>query len=403
MKKNILAKSALLFTLNGLLLACGNSQTSSSKITLTIWEDDTNIEMLTTVAEEFSAWYATAYPLAPKVEVTFVPESEGKSISNLILDGPSGNGPDIVAFVHDTLGTAVNNGLLDEVPYTAEIEANNSPESVGAFTYENALYAYPYVAESLTVMYDSTKLSSSDLVSFQSLSASGKKIALTSSGDGSAYYTFGLLNDANLFGPNGTTSTSLNLATTQAVANYYSYLHDFSGSIVDTDPDTALALFASGEVAGVISAPYLWSSVKTNLGSNAALAVLPTINGTAERPFSGFKGYGVSKYSKNPTIAHLFARYLTSEDTQYFRFYEKGYLPTYRGSVRIDNAITASPESSVFKASLDQSLAMPNILAMADYWSPMQDACTELWNQKDTIDANGVKTILETATATILS
>ncbi|MCX5774861.1 MAG: extracellular solute-binding protein, partial [Firmicutes bacterium] len=359
--------------------------------------------MLSVVAEEFSAWYAEAYPLAPKVEVTFVPESEGKSVSNLILDGPSGNGPDIIAFVHDTLGTAVNNGLLDPVPYASEITSKNTPESVSAFTFDDVLYAYPYVAESITVMYDSSKLQASDLTSFATLLASGQKMALATTGDGSAYYTFGLFSDAILFGADGTNSTDLNLATEQSVANVYSFLHNYSAAITDTDPDTALSLLGTGEVAAVVTSPYLWSSVKTNLGAHAALATLPMIDGVDQRPFSGFKGYGVSKYSKNPTIAHLFAHYLTTEDSQYYRFHEKGYLPTYVGSSRIDTAIASDPEASVFKASLEKSLAMPNILAMADYWSPMQDACTQLWNEKDMITPTEVQTILESATTTILS
>ncbi len=402
MKKNLLLTSTLILT-GFSLAACGGGTSTETKVTLTLWEDDTNIEMLGVVAEEFSAWYADEYPLAPRVEVTFIPESEGKSFSNLILDGPSGNGPDIVAFVHDTLGTAVNNGLLSPVPYVADITNQNSPESVGAFTYEHTLYAYPYVAESITVMYDKGQLNATDLVSFDSLLASGKKIALTMSGDGSGYYGFGVLNDTVLFGDDGTDPSDLDLATDDAVHNLYSLCHDYANVITDTDPDTALALMGTGEIAGIVTSPYLWDSVQDNLNEDAGIALLPSINGQAQRPFSGFKGYGVSKYSKNPTIAHLFAKYLTSEDSQYFRYFQKGYLPTYVGSTRIDNAIAADPVSSVFKASLANSIPMPNILAMADYWSPMQDAMTEIWNAKATITETEVRTILETATTTILS
>ena len=109
--KNKKLSASMLLIAGAALVACGGGTSTETKVTLTLWEDDTNIEMLGVIAEEFSAWYAAEYPLAPRVEVNFIPESEGKSISNLILDGPSGNGPDIVAFVHDTLGTAVKNGL----------------------------------------------------------------------------------------------------------------------------------------------------------------------------------------------------------------------------------------------------------------------------------------------------
>ena len=152
----------------------------------------------------------------------------------------------------------------------------------------------------------------------------------------------------------------------------------------------------------MVSAPYLWSAVKTNLGTKAALAVLPEIGFATQRPFSGFKGYGVSKYSLNPTIAHLFARYLTSEENQYYRYVQKGFLPTFEGSMRIDEAIAESEEASVFHQSLENSIPMPNILKMADFWAPMQDAWTSLWGLSAPITQEQVEAILITATENIL-
>jgi arabinogalactan oligomer / maltooligosaccharide transport system substrate-binding protein len=397
MKKKILLPLFL-----SLFVASCSPNNPQDLITLTVWEDDTNIEMLEDVAFEFSAYYTQQFPFAPKVRIQFIPESEGKAISNLILDGPSGNGPDIVAFVHDTLGTAVTNGLLSEVLFEQDIVANNEARAVQSFRFNNKLYGYPFVAESITLMYNKQFLQPEEVVSFESLKASGKKIALTMTGDGSAYYTFGLLTDAILFGAQGTQTNQVNIATPQAVDHVYELLTSFRDVIINTDPDTALALMQNGTVAGVVSAPYLWSSVKANLGNQAGIATLPTMNGQSQRPFSGYKGYGVSKYSQYPTIAHLFAQYLTREDNQYFRLVQKGYIPTFVGSSRIDNRIQSSSESAIFATSLSESLPMPNILAMANFWAPMQDAWTELWNNRQTITRSQVETILTQANQTIL-
>ena len=395
-------KQLLLPLFVSLFVASCSPSNPQDLITLTVWEDDTNIPMLEDVAFEFSAYYAQQYPFAPKVRIQFIPESEGKAISNLILDGPSGNGPDVVAFVHDTLGTAVTNGLLSEVLFEQDVIAHNDPQAVQSFRFNNKQYGYPFVAESITLMYNRQFLQPEDVVSFSSLKSSGKKIALSTTGDGSAYYTFGLLTDAILFGALGTQANNVNMATPQAVDHVYELLTTYRDVIINTDPDTALALMQNGTVAGVVSAPYLWSSVKANLGSQAGIATLPTINGQTQRPFSGYKGYGVSKYSKHPTIAHLFAQYLTREDNQFFRLVQKGYIPTFTGSDRIDNRISLNTESTVYASSLSQSLPMPNILAMANFWAPMQDAWTELWNNRQTITRTQVETILIQANQAIL-
>lgn len=388
----------------GILFSCnGGNNNTGGKVVITMWEDDTNIEMLTALTEEFSAWYAASFPKASPVEVKFIPESEGKSISNLQNDGPAGNGPDIVAFVHDTLGTAVSHDLLSPVLSDGNIKKDNDVNAVNAFSMNDILYAYPYVAESITLMYDNTQLTAGDVVSFDTLLASGKKIALTMTGDGSGYYPFGLFTDAVLFGESGTDSDDLDLAADETVDNLFGIYRTFAGVIEDTDPNTALSLLTNKQVAGIITAPYLWDSVKENLGTKAGIAKLPSINGISQRPFSGYKGYGVSKHSKNPTISHLLANYLTSEDSQYYRYVMKGYLPTYVGSARLDEAINSDEVSSVFYDSLSDSLPMPNIIEMGKYWAPMQDAMTYMWDNRSTITKAQITAQLNTAVSNILA
>lgn len=395
-------RARLLILFGVLLIGCTGQSSTSNKITLTMWEDDTNIEMLEVLAEEFSAWYANSFPKAAPVEVKFIPESEGKSISNLQNDGPAGNGPDIVAFVHDTLGTAVSHDLLSPVIFSEEIRQENEEHAIQAFTMNNTLFAYPYVAESLTLMYDKTQLTALDVVSFSSLLASGKKIALTMTGDGSGYYPFGLFTDSLLFGEDGTNPRALNFSNEETVNNLYEVYHTYASIIEDVEPNTALTLLETKQIAGIISAPYLWVSVKENLGAKASIAKLPTINGLSQRPFSGFKGYGVSKHSKNPAIAHLLAKYFSSEDSQYYRYMTKGYLPTYLGSSRIEEAISNNEVSSVFYASLEDSIPMPNIIQMGNYWAPMQDTLTYLWNNRATLTKEQIISQLNIAKENIL-
>ena len=390
-----------LLTLSG----CSNNSSASStsdKITITIWEDESNISVVSTLCEYFLADYYKKYPLAPKIEIKIIAQAEASAVEGLQVAGPAGNGPDIFAFVHDTLGTAVNSGLISENIYASKLEEVQSEDALNAFTYEGVLYGYPITAESLTVMYDKSKITAEQLASFDSIKSANKKIAWTVSNTNSGYYLFGLFTDSVLFGEDGTDEDVIDLNTTKTVNNLYSFYRDYSGVIENATVNEGFSLLQTGEVVGIISSPYLWADVKNALGENAAIAVLPKINGENQRPFSGYKGYGVNRYSKNPTIAHMLAEYLSSEEAQYLRLVEKEYLPTI-SSDRIEKYISNSSSLQVFKQSLDNSITMPNILKMGSYWSPMQDVMTELWNARTSITKNLIDEKLQSAESLIKS
>ncbi len=392
----------LVFSVIFTLFGCKKDDEVSDKVTITIWEDESNEAVITTLCEYFLADYYQKYPLAPKIEIKFIAQAEASAVEGLQTAGPAGNGPDIFAFVHDTLGTAVNSGLIAANIYTKELMAIQTEEALKAFTYENVLYGYPITAESLTVMYDSSKISAQELVSFDTIKTANKKIAWTVSNTNSGYYPFGLFTDAILFGADGTNAKELNLATPKTVANLKQFYTNYASIIENATVTEGFSLLQTGEVAGIISSPYLWSDVKNALGSNAAIAVLPMINGENQRPFAGYKGYGVNRYSKNPAIAHMLANYLASEEAQYLRLIEKEYLPTV-SSERIETYLSKSASLQVFQTSLNNSITMPNILKMGSYWSPMQDVMTELWNNRASLTEAMIEEKLNSATATIKS
>ena len=402
--KKVTSFLLLVMSIFGLFVlgSCGGSSNENGKITITIWEDESNEEVVNTLCEYFLADYYQKYPLAPKIEVNIIAQAEASAVEGLQTAGPAGNGPDIFAFVHDTLGTAVNAGLISENIYASKLAKNQSSDALNAFTYEGVLYGYPITAESLTVMYDKTKISAQELASFDALKNANKKIAWTVSNTNSGYYPFGLFTDSVLFGEDGTAKDVINLATTKTVDNLYSFYHDYSTVVENATVTEGFSLLQTGEVAGIVSSPYLWADVKNALGNNAAIAVLPTINGENQRPFSGYKGYGVNRYSQNPAIAHMLAEYLSSEEAQYLRLIEKEYLPTI-SSERIDTYISKSESLQVFKASLDNSITMPNILKMGSYWSPMQDVMTELWNNRNSLTKDIIKEKLQSAETSIKS
>ncbi|MFA5660189.1 MAG: extracellular solute-binding protein [Bacilli bacterium] len=389
---------ALLLTL--LLVGCKAS--ADNKINIVIWEDDNNHTLIHDLLDNYQASYIDKYPDAPALTFTLLAEQESKAVSALGLQAPSGQGPDIFAFVHDTLSSAVTNNLIAEVLYDKEISLSHSLDSVSAFTFNQKLYGYPITAESLTLMYDKRVFSAAEVTSFENIKTSGKKIVLdVANNDSSAYYTFSFMTDAVLFGENGNNPALFDLNTAASAANLLALTKDYRSSIVAATPDSSLAILETNEAGAVISSPYLWPKFKEAVGeSNAGIAVLPTLNGDPLRPFSGYKGYGVSRYAKNPHVAHDVARYLTNELAQRLRFSQKGILPTFV-SPTITNLVANDPVASVYQQSATYSLLMPNITQMGSFWAPANDAVTSIWNLGTNATLAEVSGLLAAATTTI--
>jgi|LSQX01.1.fsa_nt_gb arabinogalactan oligomer/maltooligosaccharide transport system substrate-binding protein len=403
MKRKLINSLSMALIALPLLAGCSGE---TEAIKLVVWEDQSNIEMLETIADEFIAFYKRTYPSAPSFTIEFQSQSEKSAVERLGTIANTGTEPDIVAFTHDTTATAAAAKLFAPISYSYEVSSNHNLEAVGAFSIGGVLYAYPNVTESITLMYDKRKVDAADLASFSALKTSGEKIGLTAQEVDSAYYMWGLCTDSVLFGPNFDQPTNVDIATSQSVANYTSFLNNYAGNVLSTSAEGALSLIqASGanSVAGFVSSPFMYPQLQAAIGeANAGLAILPSIDGIDQRPFSGFKGYGVVSYSKHPSLAQDFARYLTSEDAQYWRLVQKSYLPTL-SSDRIEQFIAEDEALSVFKQSYENSMPMPTIAAMANFWSPMQTACTNLWKMAGSATISSVEEKLEEVTSRILN
>ena len=404
MKKNLttLALAPLMLALAG----CANSA-SSNEITITIWEDTSNIGIVQTLTDEYLTQYKSNYPDSPKINIVFEEQTEKSAIEKMSTVAAAGEGPDIAAITHDTIAAGVADKLLAPASYDQALSYRMTKEAMNAVTYKGTVYGYPITAESMTILYDKTKISAEELSSCEKLLASGKKIAWQMTGDDGGYYTSGLYTDAVIFGEDGKDSTKVNLATSKAVDNVYSFFHDYGSCFIDASPEEAVSYVSNGtaDVVGLMSSPFILSSMKNALGNNLGIAKLPTINGESQRPFSGYKAYAVSRYSKNGVIAQDICNFLTSYDAMNWRLVKAGYLPAcpLDATQDIKDSIEESAEAQIFASSLDDSLTMPNIPEMQSYWRPMNNATTKFWNKKGSLTKEEVKTALEEATETLLS
>lgn len=386
MKHSALKGTLFALTAVSLLAACGGSGDASG-ITLTVWEDQSNIATLKARGDDFVAEYKRLYPGAPAVTINWVEQAEGSAMEKMVNVASTGNGPDVLAVTHDTIITGATAGVIAPISYSDYVANNMSEDaqlavSVVSSTGNKSLYGYPITAESQTIIYDSSKITATELASFEALKTSGKKLGITATNDGVGYYMSSLLTDAVLFGEDGTVSTSVNLHTTKALNNIASFYNDYAANFIDVSPDNALASMASKDIVGFISSPYMYAQAVETIGSSIKTAVLPTLGGEALKPFSGYKAYCVNSYSTHPSIAQDLAKFLVNADSQWTRLDAKNYYPSLAEDEFTDDIKSTIKESVVdqtFGASLALSRRMPSISLMANYWSPAQSTFTDFW------------------------
>ncbi|MDD4001053.1 MAG: extracellular solute-binding protein, partial [Bacilli bacterium] len=205
----------------------------------------------------------------------------------------------------------------------------------------------------------------------------------------------------------------LNFKTDQAKANL-TYLKEnyqgnqnliIPGSTGGTTDIEGLSYFLSGQAEAIIVAPYFWASAKEEFGDKVAMASLPRLNSQDLRPFSGYKLYGVSRYSKEPALAQALADFLISEWAQALRFKEKSLLPTQlslseklnQTSITIESwrKLEATKivipeqvllEGRVFKESLNKSYTMPKLSRFSAFWHAYSNNIKAYWEADNVSD-----------------
>lgn len=390
-----------------LLTGCGTGGGSSDEITIKIWEDRSNKEMVEYLAKDFAAAYRRTYPDAPKISFEFTEQTEKSAIEKMASGiAESGEGPDIAAVTHDTIASGVGNKLIAPASYSDAVKARMTDDAVNAVTVDDVVYGYPITAESMTVMYDKSKVTEAELASFDAIKASGKKLVLQMTGDDGGYYTYGLYTDSILFGEDGKDAKSVDIGTSKSVANVTKFYKEYSSCFEDASPETGANYVKNGTngIVGLISSPFILDTMKNQLGDNLGIAKLPTINGEQQRPFSGYKAYVVSKYSKHGALAQEICNYITSYDAMAYRLNEKGYLPAcdLDADEQIAETIEEDAFASIFAASLADSVVMPNIPEMNNFWRPMNNASTGFHKDAASLTEAAVKTKLDEVTSTLL-
>lgn len=303
------------------------SQGSDGTVTLKVWSEESNFDLMNQMIESFKQEYAGQADF----DITLEASTDSEAKNNVLSD--IHNAADVYPLADDQITGLVAGGALCPVANADEVKAANDEGSVAAATVNDVLYAYPMTADNGYFMYyDKNYFTDEDVQTLDGMlavaAANGKKITMDWSSGWYMYAFFGNtgldfgVNDDNVtnhcnWNASDTAIKGVDIAQSMlAVAANPGFMN-----AVDTD---FMAGVEDGSVIAGVSGAWNAAAIKKIWGDNYGAVKLPTYTCNGEQvqmaSFKGYKYMGVNAYSAYPEWAAKLADWFTNEQNQTLRF-----------------------------------------------------------------------------------
>jgi arabinogalactan oligomer/maltooligosaccharide transport system substrate-binding protein len=355
---------------------------------LVIWADDTRAPVLQPIADSF----AEAEGIT--VSVIEVPFDEIRD--NLSIQGPAGEGPDIIIGAHDWLGELVSNGVVEPIDL-GPAAGDYATVAVEAFSYDGQTYGLPYAIENIALIRN-TDLVPEAPATFEEL----EEIALGLLADGTVdvplavqqdpgdpYHNYPLFSAAGgyVFGQDADGSYNaddLGIDSEGGLAAAQKFADWSASGLISKDVSYAVMIdsFSGGRAPFAITGPWAVPSFED---VNFVVEPIPTVAGGTPAPFVGVQGFMISSFSEAKDLAKTFLLdYLSTEDVQ-LALYDAGGRPPAMTSAF--EQVSDDPIIEGFGLSGQDGSPLPAIPEMSAVWSEWTDAYNLIFTGTDPIEA----------------
>lgn len=327
------------------------------------------------VAEKFKEKYG--------VEVT-VEEGTGlDDYQKIVLEGPSGTGPDVFMLSHDYAAEGQQAGLFLELDskIANKLKDKVNPVAMKTVTLGEQVFGVPVSIETSVLFYNKQLVTGDPASSFEQLleesesfndSAENKFWFLDDivSG-GSAMYPMLSAYGWNLFGEDGTDENNPGFDTPEFVKGlevlqaYHELMPINSANLIDSS--LLLDQFIEGKAAYLLSGPWYISQIR-EAGIDFGITSLPTYDGKQEKPFAFVKNAHVSAYTKYPIAAQLFAEYLVSDESAALLYSTCSKITSLTDLSSVDGLSDDEVLLSIVDA-FGNSTPMPSAKRISYYWT----------------------------------
>lgn len=372
-------------------------EASAAAQQLTVWEDIKKSDGIKGAISDFEKQYQV------KVNVLEMPFAQ--QLEKLRLDGPAGIGPDVLVIPNDQLGGAVVQGLLAPLTLDKSILTGFTPSSVDAFQMNGTQYGLPKAVETLVLIYNKDLVKTpfktlDEWFNFSRQQHKQNKIGLLAKFD-ELYYSWGAISPMGgyIFGKDSNGKLNpldIGLNTPGAVSavttlkKFYSEQLFPSGIIGENGLNAIDSLFTEKKAAAVINGPWAFQPYEA-AGVNYGVAPLPQLeNGKPMSAFLGVKGYVVSTWSKDKTLANKFITFINQPKYVKTRYEVTKEIPPLL-AVMNDPVIKNDERASAVAEQSKFAVAMPGIPEMGEVWGPanaaLQLIMTGKQSPKDALDS----------------
>lgn len=288
----------------------------------------------------------------------------------------TGDGPDIIIFAHDRFGGYAQSGLLAEIQPSADFRTKLSDIGWDATKYNGKQIAYPIAIESLSLIYNK------DLVpippkTWEEVEALDKALRLKGKSAimwnlVEPYFTWPLMSSQGAYAfkstPNGYDTQNIGVNNQAAQIGLQFVVDLVKNKVINADMDysVAEASFNKGNTAMTINGPWAWANIEKSK-INYGVAVLPTLNGKASKPFVGVLSAGVNSASPNQDLAKEFLENYLLTDMGL----ETVNKDTPLGAVALKSyqeKLAQDPRIASTMKNAENGEIMPNIPQMSRFW-----------------------------------
>jgi len=347
------------------------------KLVLWVNDEEVQIAALETMTEN--------YKNETDIEVELIPVDMLDQVEKLDLEGPAGNGPDIIFQPHDRIGDLVLRGLVEPVNLSG-LESEYVDSSLEAVQYDGEYWGYPAVIETYAMYYnkslvDGTPETMEEVMEIaeRDTNASDDEYGfLMEAANFYFVYPFFSGNGAYVFGNEGGNYdiSDIGLANDGSKEGGDLVQSWFENGYIPQDltPDIMNGLFQEGKVSTVINGPWAMRDYQSAIGDDLGAAILPLLdNGEVPKSFVGVKSYMLSYYSENQEWAEHLMAYITNEENSLIYYDIAGEIPPNIAAMESPE-ITEDEIISAFAEQTTYGEPMPSVPAMQQVWEPINDA-----------------------------
>ncbi len=383
---------ALLSTL--FLAACGGSSNTGSsgpsnqKETITIWHgwQGTYLDAKKAI---FDAYHAAH----PNITINLVQQSS--VVDKGITAVKANNGPDILAWVDDSLGRLVDSHTvvpMDQYISSDFVNSTYSKAAAQAVSFNGHVYGVPETVEAITLMYNKKLVNASDLpkTTDDMLTFEKNYKAKHASGYGVVWPTYDAYYNAPWFYGYGAYyvksdgTVGLNSQQANAAATFISSFKPYLPKQIDGT--AASSLFTSGKAAAIIDGPWSYADYAQKAGIDVGFATLPVVSensNTPASPFVGVKSLWATKNAKDLATVADIMKFYTNKENQVSMIQKTGEIPSNSAAAQ-DTAVTSNPAIAGYAAQAAVGTPLPNTPYMSALWKPVADALTAIWTGNQT-------------------